>query len=113
MEMEDKEKYWPFTGTSTGSGSGISDLDLDKKMKNSDKHNDELIGMRVSINDIEWRVADKAFRFGREWQYTLSHENIDGTYESMQLNETALLQIIESGSRTIELMHRPILKPND
>ena len=92
--MEDG--YWPFTG----------DYDLDEKMK----HSDELIGMRVSINDIEWRVADKAFRFGREWQYTLSHENVDGTYESMQLNETALLQIIESGSKTIELMHRPILK---
>ena len=42
-----------------------------------------------------------------------NHENVDGTYESMQLNETALLQIIESGSKTIELMHRPILKRND
>ena len=59
------------------------------------------IGHIVSINNVEWRVAQKIFRFGREWQYTLSHENIDGTYESMQLNETALESIIESGSKVI------------
>ena len=55
----------------------------------------------VSINNEEWRVAQKTFKFGREWQYTLSHENVDGTYESMQLNETALESIIDSGSRVI------------
>ena len=55
----------------------------------------------VSINNEEWRVAQKTFKFGREWQYTLSHENIDGTYKSIQLNETALENIIESGSRVI------------
>ena len=59
---------------------------------------DSLIGKRVTINNVEYRVAQKAFRFGREWQYTLSHENVDGTYESMQLNEEALESIIASGS---------------
>jgi hypothetical protein len=59
----------------------------------------EYIGTRIVINNVEWRVAQKAFRFGREWQYTLSHENVDGTYESMQLNEAALENIIESGSK--------------
>ena len=59
------------------------------------------IGYRVNINDVEWRVAQKIFRFGREWQYILSHENVDGTYESMQLNEGALESIIESGSKVI------------
>ena len=59
------------------------------------------IGSIVNINNVEWRVAQKAFRFGREWQYTLSHENVDGTYESMQLNEDALENIIESGSKVI------------
>jgi len=59
---------------------------------------EERIGTRVVINNVEWRVADKVFRFGREWQYTLSHENVDGTYESMQLNEEALESIIASGS---------------
>ena len=63
---------------------------------------DSLIGKRVTINNVEYRVAQKIFRFGREWQYTLSHENIDGTYESMQLNESALLQIIESGSKVMD-----------
>ena len=59
------------------------------------------IGNTVSINNVVWRVAQKVFRYGREWQYTLSRENIDGTYKSMQLNEQALENIIESGSRVI------------
>ena len=61
----------------------------------------DYIDTEVNINNEIWRVADKAFRFGREWQYTLSHENVDGTYKSMQLNEDALESIIESGSRVI------------
>ena len=44
------------------------------------------IGNTVSINNVVWRVAQKVFRYGREWQYTLSHENIDGTYESMMIS---------------------------
>ena len=59
------------------------------------------IGSIVNINNEVWRVAQKIFRYGREWQYTLSHENIDGTYKSMQLNETALENIIESGSKVM------------
>ena len=62
----------------------------------------EYIGSIVNINNEEWRVAQKTFRWGREWQYTLSHETVDGTYKSMQLNETALESIIESGSKVIE-----------
>jgi len=61
----------------------------------------DYIDTEVNINNEIWRVADKAFRFGREWQYTLSHENVDGTYKSMQLNEDALENIIESGSRVM------------
>ena len=63
--------------------------------------NKDYIDIEVNINNEIWRVADKAFRFGREWQYTLSHENVDGTYKSMQLNEDALENIIESGSRVM------------
>ena len=66
-----------------------------------DKKKINRIGNTVSINDVVWRVAQKVFRYGREWQYTLSHENIDGTYKSMQLNEQALENIIESGSKVI------------
>ena len=63
--------------------------------------NKDYIDIEVNINNEIWRVAQKAFRFGREWQYTLSHENVDGTYKSMQLNEDALENIIESGSKII------------
>jgi len=38
----------------------------------------------------------------REWKYTLSHEKIDGTYESMSLNESALEQIVKSGSKVLD-----------
>ncbi len=61
----------------------------------------EYIGSIVNINNEEWRVAQKVFRYGREWQYTLSHEKVDGTYKSMNLNENALERIIESGSKVI------------
>ena len=61
------------------------------------------IGHIVNINNREWRVAQKTFKYGREWQYTLSHEKIDGTYESMNLNENALEQIIKSGSKVIDV----------
>ncbi len=65
------------------------------------KMNSEYIGSIVNINNEEWRVAQKVFRYGRVWQYTLSHENVDGTYKSMQLNENALENIIESGSKVV------------
>ena len=59
------------------------------------------IGYIVNINNVQWRVAEKRFKYGREWFYTLSREMVDGTYESMQLNEGALESIIESGSKVI------------
>ena len=65
------------------------------------KMEDDYIGLVVNINNEEWRVAQKVFRYGREWQYILSHENVDGTYKSMNLNENALERIIESGSKVI------------
>ena len=37
------------------------------------KMNSEHIGSVVNINNEEWRVAQKVFRYGREWQYTLYH----------------------------------------
>ncbi len=56
----------------------------------------------VTINNIEYRVAHAQFRYGREWQYTLSHENVDGTYKSIQLNQNTLEEIIKSGSKVME-----------
>ena len=64
---------------------------------------DDYIGLVVNINNQEWRVAQKVFRYGREWQYILSYEKIDGTYKSIQLNETALESIIESGSKVVKI----------
>ena len=63
---------------------------------------DSLIGKRVNINNVQWRVAEKRFKYGREWVYTLSRENIDGTYERLSLNEAALESIIESGSKVMD-----------
>ena len=57
------------------------------------------IGHIVNINNVQWRVAEKRFKYGREWFYTLSREMVDGTYESMQLNEGALESMIKSGSK--------------
>ena len=62
---------------------------------------DDYIGLVVNINNQEWRVAQKVFRYGREWQYILSYEKIDGTYKSIQLNEKALESIIQSGSKVM------------
>ena len=62
---------------------------------------DDYIGLVVNINNQEWRVAQKVFRYGREWQYILSYEKIDGTNKSIQLNEKALESIIESGSKVM------------
>ena len=61
---------------------------------------EEYIGTIININNKLWRVADKVLT--REWKYTLSHEKIDGSYESMRLNESALELIVKSGSKVID-----------
>jgi len=61
---------------------------------------EEYIGTIININNKLWRVADKVLT--REWKYTLSHEKTDGSYESMRLNESALEQIVKSGSKVID-----------
>ena len=61
----------------------------------------DYIDAEVNINNQIWRVADKRWKYGREWIYTLSRENIDGTYENLQLNKNALIKIIESGSKVM------------
>ena len=62
----------------------------------------DYIGTRVYINNEEWRVAEKVFRYGREWQYILSHETVEGDYKSMKLNQNALERIIESGTTVMD-----------
>ena len=48
------------------------------------------IGDTVSINNIEWLIAEYRMGRGREYRYTLSHEDIDGSYTTMSLNERAM-----------------------
>ena len=44
----------------------------------------------VIINNTEWRIAEYRMERGRQWTYTLSHEDTDGTYTTMSLNERAM-----------------------
>ena len=62
-----------------------------------------LTGTRININNKVWKVAEKTFKYGREWQYTLSHENVGGTYETIRISESALIKIVASGSKVMNL----------
>ena len=44
----------------------------------------------VVINNSEWRIAEYRMSRGRQWTYTLSHEDTDGSYTTMSLNERAM-----------------------
>ncbi len=57
------------------------------------------LDQQVVINDIEWRIAEYRFKYGREWVYVLQYENVDGTYKTIELNEKSLTEIIESAGQ--------------
>ena len=44
----------------------------------------------ILINNIEWTISEHRLGRGREWMYTLSHEDTDGSYTTMSLNERAI-----------------------
>ena len=44
----------------------------------------------ISINNKEWRIAEYRMGRGREWVYTLAHEDTDGSFTTMSLNERAM-----------------------
>ena len=44
----------------------------------------------VKINNKEWLIAEYRMQRGREYMYTLSHEETDGSYVTMSLNERAM-----------------------
>ena len=44
----------------------------------------------ISINNKDWRIAEYRMGRGREWIYTLSHEDTDGSFTTMSLNERAM-----------------------
>ncbi len=64
---------------------------------------DNKIGKRVIINDKEWKISNKVFRYGKEWQYILLREKIDGSYQSIYLNEDALDGIIKMGNKIMDM----------
>ena len=55
------------------------------------------IGDTVSINNTEWRIAEYRMGRGRQYTYTLSHEDTDGTYTTMSLNERAMDGLAKTG----------------
>ena len=48
----------------------------------------------LSINNKEWVIAEYRMSRGREYRYTLSYEDTDGSFETMRLNETAISKIM-------------------
>ena len=51
----------------------------------------------VQINNLEWRIAEYRMGRGREWKYTLSHEETDGSFTTMSLNERAMDGLAKTG----------------
>jgi len=54
----------------------------------------------IVINNKEWRVAEYRMARGREWVYTLSYEETDGSYTTMSLNERAMDGVTLTGQMT-------------
>ena len=54
----------------------------------------------IVINNKDWRVAEYRMGRGREWIYTLSHEDVDGSYTTMSLNEQAMDGVTLTGEVT-------------
>ena len=51
----------------------------------------------VVINNTEWRIAEYRMGRGRQYTYTLSYEDTDGTYTTMSVNERAIDGITLAG----------------
>ena len=48
------------------------------------------IGDAVLINNTDWIISEYRMGRGRQWTYTLSYEDTDGSYTTMSLNERAM-----------------------
>ena len=55
----------------------------------------------VVINNTEWLISEYRMGRGREWKYTLSYEDTDGSYTTMSLNERAIDSITLTDQMTI------------
>jgi hypothetical protein len=56
---------------------------------------------QITINNLQWRIAEYKFKYGRQWVYILQHETVEGTYKTLEFNEKTLTAIIESGSEIV------------
>ena len=54
----------------------------------------------VMINNTEWRIAEYRMERGREYKYLLSHEETDGSYTTMSLNERAMDGVVRKEKLT-------------
>ena len=55
----------------------------------------------IIINNKEWLIAEYRMGRGREYKYTLSHEDTDGSFITMSLNERAIDSITLTGQMTM------------
>ena len=53
----------------------------------------------IMINNREWRITEYRLGRGREWVYTLSNEQVDGSFDTIRINETAIGKIISTKSQ--------------
>ena len=51
----------------------------------------------IMINNNEWLIAEYRMQRGREYMYTLSREETDGSYVTMSLNERAMDGVTVNG----------------
>ena len=76
-----------------------------KKTKNSKaiKYDNQKykLDKEITINNLQWRIAEYRFKYGREWVYVLQHETVDGAYKTLEFNERTLTVIVESGSEIV------------
>ena len=60
----------------------------------------------IKINDCDWKVEEYRLGRGREWVYTLSTDGqVEGSFETMRLNETAIRKITSLGKENAVEMH--------
>jgi hypothetical protein len=50
------------------------------------------------INNTEWRISEYRMGRGRQYTYTLSHEETDGSYITMSLNERSMDGLVKTGA---------------
>ena len=51
----------------------------------------------IMINNNEWLIVEYRMQRGREYMYTLSREETDGSYVTMSLNERAMDGVTVNG----------------